>query len=133
MLKQELILRLLRFGVTGGLVTLVFMGLNWYFAPRLGADLAYLAAYPLAVILHFCLNKWWTFGCERVDSTRQFGEYLVMVLVTFLIQAAVFKTLTYFTTLPSWLAAGAANAAQMMVTFFVMQRRIFAPVPIAGK
>jgi putative flippase GtrA len=126
MFKPELIRRLLRFGIVGIIVMGVFMGLNWLLAPSLGKDGAFLAAYVPAVSLHFCLNKWWTFGCERTDSTRQVGEYLVMVFVTFLIQAAVFKTLTSFTALPSWLAAGAANAAQMIVTFVVMQRRIFA-------
>jgi putative flippase GtrA len=129
MLNPALVRRILRFGVVGGVVMGVFMGLNWLLAPRIGKDAAFLAAYVPAVALHFCLNKWWTFGCARSDSGRQVGEYLVMVLVTFLIQAAVFKLLTHFTTLPSWLAAGAANAAQIAVTFFVMQRRIFAPVP----
>jgi putative flippase GtrA len=127
MFKPELIRRVVRFGAVGGLVMLVFMGLNWLLEPRLGRDGAFLVAYPPAVLLHFCLNKWWTFGCARSDSGRQVGEYLLMVLVTFVIQAVVFKALTHFTPLPSWLAAGAANLAQMAVTFLVMQNRIFAP------
>ncbi len=52
-----------------------------------------------------------------------------MVLVTFLIQAAVFKVLTSTTQLPGWAAAVAANAAQMTVTFFAMQFRIFRKIP----
>ncbi len=103
----------------------VFTGLNWLLAPMLGEDPAFLVAYVPAVALHFCLNKWWTFGCTRQDSGRQLGEYFAMVLVTFLIQAAVFKLLTHFTELPSWIAAGVANVAQMAVTFVAMQRRIF--------
>ena len=67
--------------------------------------------YVPAVALHFCLNKWWTFGSKREDTGRQVGEYLLMVFVTFLIQAGVFKLLTAFTPLPSWLAAAAANLA----------------------
>lgn len=132
MFKPEFIRRVLRFALVGGFVMGVFMGLNWLLAPKLGADGAFLAAYVPAVALHFCLNKWWTFGCERTDSARQVGEYLVMVLVTFLIQAVVFKTLTHFTPLPSWLAAGVANAAQMIVTFLVMQRRVFASAAVAS-
>lgn len=127
MFKPELIRRVLRFGLVGVVVMLVFMGLNWLLAPVLGRDGAFLAAYPPAVALHFGLNKWWTFGGARGDATRQVGEYLLMVLATFLIQAAVFKLLTHFTTMPSWVDAGMANAAQMIVTFLVMQRRIFAP------
>lgn len=132
MFKPELVRRVIRFGLVGVVVMLVFTALNWLLAPRLGEDPAFLAAYVPAVALHFCLNKWWTFGCTRNDTGRQVGAYLVMVGVTFLIQAAVFKLLTHFTPMPSWLAAGTANVAQMFVTFLVMQRRVFVgPAPQA--
>ena len=126
MFKPEFVQRVIRFGIVGGGVMLVFTALNWLLAPRLGNDAAFLVAYVPAVALHFCLNKWWTFGCTRSDTGRQVGAYLVMVGVTFLIQASVFKLLThFFPAMPSWQAAGAANAVQMAVTFVVMQRRIF--------
>jgi putative flippase GtrA len=118
-----------RYAVVGGLVMGVFTGLNWLFGHRYGKDVSFVLAYPPAVTLHFWLNKKWTFGCTRTDATRQVSEYLVMVLVTFAIQAIVFKLLTEFTTLPGWVAAGAANAAQMIITFLVMQYRIFGPTP----
>jgi putative flippase GtrA len=130
MFKQELIRRLLRFGVVGVVVTLTFMGLNWWFGRLgLGENLAYLAAYPLAVALHFCLNKWWTFGNQGAVRPRQVSEYLVMMLVAFLIQTAVFKLLTHFTPLAPWLASGVATVAQMALSFLVMHRRVFAPLP----
>jgi putative flippase GtrA len=127
MFKQEFILRVLRFGIVGALVTGVFMALNWLFAPHLGPDLGYLAAYPLAVGLHFCLNKWWTFGDRGAVKPRQVSEYLVMMAVAFLIQTAVFKALIHFTATPSWLASGIATVAQMVLAFLFMQRRVFAP------
>lgn len=129
MFKHELIFRALRFGVVGGAVTIVFMGLNWWFADRgFSADLAYLAAYPLAVALHFGLSKWWTFGDRGAVRTRQVSEYLVMMVVVFLIQTAVFKALTHFTSLAPWLASGVATVAQMVLAFLAMYRRVFAPV-----
>jgi len=124
--------RILRYGVVGGLVMVVFTGLNWLLGHRFGKDVSFILAYPPAVSLHFWLNKKWTFGCTRTDAGRQVSEYLVMVLVTFLIQAAVFWLLTTTTTLPGWAAAGAANAAQMAITFFVMQFRIFRKMPNAA-
>ena len=127
MFKQELILRLLRFGVVGGGVTLVFMGLNWWFGPKLGPDLAYLAAYPLAVALHFVLNKWWTFGQQGAVKARQLSEYLGLMVVAFLIQTTVFKLLIHFTAMAPWLASGVATVAQMALAFLIMQRRVFAP------
>jgi putative flippase GtrA len=121
--------RVLRYAVVGGLVTGVFTGLNWLLGHSFGKDLSFLIAYPPAVTLHFLLNKKWTFGCSRTDSTRQVSEYLLMVLVTFVIQAAVFKALTASTSLPGWAAAAAANAAQMVITFLAMQFHIFGREP----
>jgi putative flippase GtrA len=127
MFKPELIRRLLRFGLVGGIVTLTFMGLNWWFGQRgLSENLAYLAAYPPAVALHFCLNKWWTFGNQAAVRPRQVSEYLAMMLAAFLIQTAVFKLLTHFTPLAPWLASGVATIAQMALSFLVMHRRVFA-------
>ncbi len=121
--------RVVRYAVVGVLVMGVFTSLNWIFGHRFGKDVSFVLAYPPAVTLHFLLNKKWTFGCTRTDATRQVSEYLVMVLVTFVIQAIVFKLLTTFTALPGWEAACASNAAQMIITFLVMQYRIFGRAP----
>lgn len=129
MTTPTLFQRVLRYGVVGGLVMGVFTGLNWLLGHWFGKDLSFLIAYPPAVSLHFWLNKKWTFGCTRTDSARQLSEYLVMVLVTFAIQALVFKALTASTSLPGWAAAGAANAAQMVITFLAMQFHIFGRTP----
>jgi putative flippase GtrA len=122
-----MLLRILRFGAVGGVVMIVFAGLNWLFGHWWGKDASFLLAYPPSLALHFILNKTWTFGCARTDTGRQISEYAAMALVTFLIQVAVFKLLTAFTTMPGWAAAAAANAAQVAITFFVMQYRIFRP------
>jgi putative flippase GtrA len=125
MAKQDLMRQVFRFALVGGTVTACFMGLNWLFGRGLGRQAAFLLAYPPSVGLHFCLNKWWTFGCRSRDTGRQLGEYLVMVAIAFGIQWVVFTGLSAATALPSWADAGAANVAQMGLTFFVMQRRIF--------
>jgi putative flippase GtrA len=129
MRNPEMLRRLVRYAVVGTVVLLVFTGLNWLWGLRFGKDTSFLLAYPPAVGLHFWLNKHWTFGCRRADAGRQVSEYLVMVLVTFLVQAAVFATLTRLTDLPGWVAAGMSNAAQMIITFLAMQYRIFRPAP----
>jgi putative flippase GtrA len=122
--------RILRFCAVGGLVMAVFTGLNWLFGLRLGKNVSFILAYPPAVALHFWLNKTWTFGCTRTDTARQFSEYAVMVGVTFVVQAAVFEAITLSCSLPGWAAAGAANAAQMAITFVAMHYRVFRQVPM---
>lgn len=125
MFSHPLVFTLIRFAVVGGTVMLAFMGLNAVLAPRLGEQVAFLVAYVPAVALHFCLNKWWTFGCRRTDAGRQVSEYLVMVGITFLVQWSVFTALVTFTPVISWVAAGVANLAQMVLSFLIMQRRVF--------
>lgn len=125
MLKSEMIRKLLRFGVVGGGVTATFMGLNWWFGRSLGATTAYLLAYPPAVALHFFLNKFWTFGDRGGVKPRQLSEYLVLLVVAFLLQTAAFLLLTRVATMVPWLASGLATVLQMGFSFIFMQRRIF--------
>ena len=106
----------------------VFMALNWVLGHGLSEQIAFLCAYPPSVALHFFLNKRWTFEDKRTASARQMGEYLVMVCVTFVIQWSVFTALRSWSTWPGWLAAGAANVAQMAVSFAMMQVRVFAAI-----
>jgi len=131
-LKPELIRRLLRFAVVGAIVMIFFMGMNWLLGRVLSPTAAFLVAYPPALGLHFALNKWWTFGCERTDTGRQVSEYLVMVVITFVVQYAFFWLAHDRLGLAGWLSAGVANAAQMALSFLIMQRRVFA-VPSPGQ
>jgi putative flippase GtrA len=119
--------RLVRFGVVGLGVMVAFMAMNWLFGHWMGKNAAFLAAYPPALALHYWLNKTWTFGCARTDATRQLSEYLVMVVVTFAVQAAVFEALTTSTSIRGWVASGISSAAQMLLTFLAMQLRVFRP------
>ena len=124
--KSEFIQRLCRFAVVGLMVMLFFMGLNWLFGHWLGFIGAFLAAYPPALGLHYALNKWWTFGCARTDTGRQISEYLGMVAITFVVQYGFFWLAHEQWGLAGWVSAGVANAAQMALSFLIMQRRVFA-------
>jgi putative flippase GtrA len=125
-LTPELVRRLVRFAVVGLVVMGFFMGLNWLFGRWTGPTVAFLLAYPPALVLHYALNKWWTFGCARTDTARQVTEYLGMVAVTFVVQYAFFWLGHDQFGWPGWFAAGFANAAQMALSFLIMQRRVFA-------
>ncbi len=125
-LKPELVRRLLRFAVVGLVVMGFFMGLNWLFGRFVGATAAFLLAYPPALAVHYALNKWWTFADKRTDTGRQVAEYLGMVAGTFVVQYGFFWLGHERFGWPGWFAAGFANAAQMALSFVIMQRRVFA-------
>jgi putative flippase GtrA len=125
-LKPELIRKLFRFGLVGGVVMLTFMGLNLVFGKFFSAQVAFFMAYPPALALHYVLNRWWTFESKRTDHRRQLGEYLGMVVITFLVQYSIFRVSCDWIGLPGWLSAGIANAGQMILSFVLMQRKVFA-------
>ena len=118
-------LRLVRFGLVGGGVMLAFMGLNALFGRWFSDQVAFFCAYVPAVLLHFSLNKWWTFTDRRPVDAQQVREYILASVVTFLIQWPVFTAAQAWLDLPGWLAAGVANGAQMVVSFVLLQWRVF--------
>jgi putative flippase GtrA len=118
--------KLLRFATVGIVVMGVFMALNWLLGRSMGEQAAFLCAYPPALLLHFLLNKIWTFENRERVSGRQVRDYVFMVGLTFVIQWGVFTALRAWTVWPAWGAAGLANVAQMTVSFVLMQARVFA-------
>jgi len=118
--------KLLRFAAVGLAVMVVFMALNWLLGRFMGAQAAFLCAYPPALLLHFLLNKIWTFENREKVSGRQVREYFFMVALTFAIQWGAFTAVRTWTPWPAWAAAGLANVAQMAVSFLIMQARVFA-------
>jgi putative flippase GtrA len=124
--QQDLLFQVARFAFVGGIVTATFMGLNKLLGIKLGKNAAFLAAYPPAVALHYCLNKWWTFGSQTRATTQETSHYLVLMIVAFFIQWSVFRLILRFTKMRPWLASGAATAAQMVIAFVAMRLWIFA-------
>jgi putative flippase GtrA len=117
--------KLMRFALVGLLVMCVFMALNWALGGLMTEQGAFLSAYPAALLLHFYLNKFWTFeNYEKVNS-RQLLAYAATVLVTFVIQWCIFTYCRRWTSWPAWIAAGVANVGQMTVSFFMLKLKVF--------
>lgn len=117
--------KLMRFALVGLLVMCVFMALNWALGGLMTEQGAFLSAYPAALLLHFYLNKFWTFeNYEKVNS-RQLLAYAATVLVTFVIQWCIFTYFRRWTSWPAWIAAGVANVGQMTVSFFMLKLKVF--------
>lgn len=125
-LKPELVRRLLRFAVVGLVVMGFFAALNWLFARWFSVPVALALSYPPAWALHYSLNKWWTFGCERTDTARQVSEYLVMLVITTAVQTFFFWVAYDLCGMPNWVAAVVGNGSQIVLSFLLMQRRVFA-------
>ncbi len=133
-ISRELFWKLVRFGIVGVIVMGCFMGLNALFARGfgLGPYPSFLLAYPLALLVHYFLNRRWTFRTRHKATPKEIRDYVIMVIITWVIQTAAFAFFTArFPTLPNWLAAGCASATQMVFSFLIMQLRVFAPAKAA--
>ena len=78
--------KLIRFAAVGLIVMAVFMALNGMFGSIMGEQAAFFCAYPPALLLHFSLNKYWTFAKGDKISVNQLYAYLVTVVITLIIQ-----------------------------------------------
>ena len=118
----------MRFAVVGICVAIFFMLSNAILGKMFSAELAFVLSYPPALALHYGLNKYWTFKDSQRANITQIAKYFAMVVITFALQAGIFKVARVaFPELPAWIAAGVANVLQLLVTFTVMRYFIFSP------
>ena len=117
--------KLIRFALVGLLVMGVFMALNWALGCFINEQAAFLSAYPAALILHFYLNKIWTFENHEKVNSKQLVTYALTVLITFIIQWSVFTFCRIWTSWPAWIIAGFANISQMAISYLMMKLKVF--------
>ena len=122
----------MRFAAVGLIVMAVFMALNGIFGAIMGEQAAFFCAYPPALLLHFSLNKYWTFAKRDKISVTQLYTYLATVAITLMIQWIVFTLVRQWAHWPAWFVAGLANLAQMAISFIMMKFQVFNSVH-AGK
>ena len=115
-----------RFAVVGLLVMCVFMVLNRIFNSIMSEQAAFFCSYPPSVLIHFLLNKFWTFSDRKKVDISQFGSYFITVCMTFIIQWSVFTAILFWFSWPAWVAAGIANISQISVSYIMMKVKVFA-------
>ena len=128
MFKQELILKLVRFGTVGLAAAALQFALVWYFSSQLGwsTRVSYWAGYFPALTLHFCLTKWWTFRNKRKKELwSQLGRYAVATAISAAFQYVIYNySLEFLTPLPQY-ATMVGTAAGMVLSFGLMKWGVF--------
>jgi len=132
MLKQDSILKLLRFATVGALVAGVHSLLIWYFHTviGLGPRASFWAGYFPAGTVHFCLTKWWTFRCHRRDLMRQLTHYVMAAALGVSVQFMVYHAALVLVTANANLAYLISAAMGMGISFLLMQWKVFAAVKV---
>ena len=122
---RETQLRLLRFLVVGAGSALVQLVVLRAFKARFGETLAFSISWVMSTTTHYFANRFWALPSARHDTTRQLGEYLVAVALSYVINLAVFKLLRIrFKLSTSWATLWAIPPSTIVV-FLILNYRVF--------
>jgi putative flippase GtrA len=123
--------RLVRFLVVGGCSAVVDFSTLWMLNGRLAPTVAFSCAYVVGIVTHFLLNKYWTFHCVRTDLLKQVMEYLVVLLITYLVQLVCFRAGLAVFHQNIYLAKVVAIPPSTLVGFCLLKIRVFREAAVA--
>jgi putative flippase GtrA len=123
--RQAFFLKVLRAGGTGTAAAALNFASLWifvrFFSPRVSFSLAFL----LALAAHFTLSKLWTFRDRSAAWGRQIWQYLLVAMISYLIQFTVFQSAMSFLGLGVFGANAAAILIGTVVGFLLMHSWVF--------
>jgi putative flippase GtrA len=122
---RETQLRLLRFLVVGGGSALVQIAVLRGLRTRFGETIAFSISWVVSTTTHYFGNRVWALPSAREDTVRQFGEYLIAVALSYVINLAVFKLLRVRFKLSQTWAALWAIPPSTVVVFLLLNYRVF--------
>jgi putative flippase GtrA len=122
---RETQLRLLRFLVVGAGSALVQVAVLRALKSQFGETLAFSISWVVSTTTHYFANRFWALPSGRSDTTRQLGEYLVAVALSYLINLAVFKLLRVKLHLSTTWATLWAIPPSTIVVFLILNYRVF--------
>ena len=117
--------RFFRFVIVGGLVAMVQFSVLAFARNYWGANASLTAGFILATATHYGLNKIWALPSERRDTGRQFGEYMMTVLLSYLINMGVFNLAHAVLGLSMMWAALCAVPPATLAVFLLLNYRVF--------
>lgn len=114
-----------RFLVAGGAAVsvdfLTFLALRWLGAPLLAANTA---AFCLALITGFTINRYWTFQAAQEHGRPQLVRYVIVALLGLILNTTVLATLVAVA-VPEIIAKVAATAASAVLNFILSRTWVF--------
>ena len=122
---RETQLRLLRFLVVGGGSALVQVAVLRALKSRTGETIAFTVSWVVSTTTHYFANRFWALPSTRTDTGQQFGEYLVAVALSYLINLGMFKLLRHQFKLSATWAALWAVPPSTVVVFLLLNYRVF--------
>lgn len=122
---RETQLRLVRFlAVGGGSAGVQFVVLA-LLQGRMSETLAFSLSWVVSTATHYLANRFWALPSGRHDAAKQFGEYLVAVALSYVINLGAFKLCTDALGLGVMWAAFWAIPPSTVVVFLILNYRVF--------
>ena len=91
----------------------------------LGTNAAFTLSFCCSTLTHYCLNRFWALPSARHDSWRQLREYLGTVVISFVINLAVFHLCLDVFHLGNIWATAIAVPPSTVVVFLHLNFRVF--------
>jgi putative flippase GtrA len=128
--RRETLLRMMRFLVVGGGSLGVQLAVLWALAGRMNETLAFSISWVVSTATHYFANRYWALPSTRHDASKQFGEYLFTVALSWVINTAAFKLFRAAGMNEYW-AATCAVPPSTIVVFLMLNYRVFRAKPDA--
>ena len=119
--------RLFRFLAVGGGTALVQLGVLWVLQPHLAETLAFSFSWVVSTATHYLANRFWALPSARHDQGKQFGEYLLTIAVSFIINLVAFRFCRDALGLGLMWATLWAIPPSTVVVFLMLNYRVFRP------
>ncbi len=126
---EEIAGQLVRYGLTGGLASLVNIGVYWVLAARgLDPNLAWTIGFAAAVLVGYVVHSRWSFrGHGRRDSLPRTGSrFIAVALVSFALNQLWVWLLVVHFALPLWAPYPLVLGVTPLIVFSLNRRWVFA-------
>lgn len=121
--------QLLRYGLTGGLASIVNIGVYWLLALRgMDPNLAWTFGFVAAVLVGYVVHSRWSFrGHGRRDNlARTGGRFVIVSLVSFALNQLWVWMLVQHLDLPLWAPYPLVLGVTPLIVFALNRRWVFA-------
>jgi putative flippase GtrA len=126
---RETRMRVVRFVAVGGGSALVQFAVLAWLKTWLSPTVAFTVSWVFSTATHYLANRFWALPSTRHDTAKQFGEYMIAVGLSWVINVAAFKFCHDVIGLGVMWSAFWAIPPSTIVVFLILNYRVFRAKP----